>query len=610
MSFKNSSHTVITGESTLNHVHGHQVNGTINAEIVNFNAGQAVVKRTEYDEFEYIKRGHFTSVVDLGSIDLGGWDWKWRHGELIGRHKTQKTICTIEIIDRKSKFTAMFYEGKDAHRFWEDDFRQFSQIENPGSFRLFGINQSAIPALIFHHELIPMAHFFTGSLWMDIYLAHLRSNMQHILPSLWMNTASGVLCSGPEGPYVSLTNVLLGPIVVPRTVDMLKDDTSFRFFSKFGSSMDDIVMACARCKEKIAYLDDLFPVTTDHETEDPDHPIWVSPTQPYIRHLWRNPPRHLPMNVVGGLRFDTIYSPSLEAVAKRPRGTGSLSWWENYVGRGFVDQTALDGGLMRFKFDPTRWGEFYPEAEYDRWNEWLTFMFDPTQRGAYLRPKYDLWKFRGEWLSQSCHIFDTLDVTEGEQNFFIIDPPDLKICESTCQYECLGAFFNLCDGKPPIEETQPLPIYLFLHPLPTTISELVSWFEGHFYFWSFDETGRCEMSEEECERWGLPVLTCTTWWKNDSVELLSWPTSTYTALRNWQKARGFDLTTSDWALELGYPEWEIIGARKDQSWMNGLRKLLTFKKVGGSWWEALAGPGVSVLALAAALGMVFIGLYM
>ncbi|KAI3602781.1 hypothetical protein WG66_008062 [Moniliophthora roreri] len=270
MSFKNSSHTVITGESTLNHVHGHQVNGTINAEIVNFNAGQAVVKRTEYDEFEYIKRGHFTSVVDLGSIDLGGWDWKWRHGELIGRHKTQKTICTIEIIDRKSKFTAMFYEGKDAHRFWEDDFRQFSQID------------------------------------------------------------------------------------------------------KFGSSMDDIVMACARCKEKIAYLDDLFPVTTDHETEDPDHPIWVSPTQPYIRHLWRNPPRHLPMNVVGGLRFDTIYSPSLEAVAKRPRGTGSLSWWENYVGRGFVDQTALDGGLMRQREISThdlilQIGSYHRDSKFKIW---------------------------------------------------------------------------------------------------------------------------------------------------------------------------------------------------------------------------------------------------
>ncbi|EEB91466.1 hypothetical protein MPER_10166, partial [Moniliophthora perniciosa FA553] len=50
MSFTSSSHTVIMGENTLSHVHGHQVNGTINAGTVSFNAGQATGKRTEYDE--------------------------------------------------------------------------------------------------------------------------------------------------------------------------------------------------------------------------------------------------------------------------------------------------------------------------------------------------------------------------------------------------------------------------------------------------------------------------------------------------------------------------------------------------------------------------------
>uniref|UniRef100_A0A0W0EWR1 Uncharacterized protein n=1 Tax=Moniliophthora roreri TaxID=221103 RepID=A0A0W0EWR1_MONRR len=374
-----------------------------------------------------------------------------------------------------------------------------------------------------------MAHIFTGSFWMEVYIAYLSSNMGCYEHSLWMNTTSGVLFSGPEGPPFPLYEDADRSIVVPRTVDMLKDDTFLRFFSKFGSSVDNSVLACAQGSRKFTYLDDLFPVTTDHETEDPNRSAWISPTYPYVRRLWRNLPRRLPMDNIGGLRFGAVYSPSLGAVARRPQGASLLWMLLEDDRRGLVDETALDGGLTRFKFDPTHGGG---------------------------------------------RVFDTLNVMEGRESFFIMDFPDLKIRSTTRQYESLGAFFNLCDGKPPVEETQPLPIYLFLRPLPTTISELVTWMNGQPYFWSFDETGRCEMSEEECERWGLPVLTCTTLWKDEFVTLWSWPTSTYTALRNWQEARGFDPTTSDWAQQLGYPEFEIIGKRKSTA---SLRKLLMLK---------------------------------
>ncbi|EEB95090.1 hypothetical protein MPER_05998, partial [Moniliophthora perniciosa FA553] len=109
-------------------------------------------------------------------------------------------------------------------------------------------------------------------------------------------------------------------IVVPRTVDMLKDDTFLRFFSKFGSKTDLIVLTYALISLKVTYLDDLFPVTADPKTEDdPDDPAWISPKHPYIRDLWRNLPRQLPMSDIGGLRFDAVYSPLRETVAKRPQ---------------------------------------------------------------------------------------------------------------------------------------------------------------------------------------------------------------------------------------------------------------------------------------------------
>uniref|UniRef100_A0A0W0GBT8 Uncharacterized protein n=1 Tax=Moniliophthora roreri TaxID=221103 RepID=A0A0W0GBT8_MONRR len=369
-----------------------------------------------------------------------------------------------------------------------------------------------------------------------------------------MNTAGGVLFSGPDGPFAP--GFLLDvdkSIVVPTTVDMLKDDTCFRFYINFGSSADGSVLECAQENAESTYLESLFLETAeDHQIKNPDHPNWNSATHPYLRRLWRNPPDHLLMNVIGGLRFDTVYSSLMEGVARWPPRAGSLWEWQEDNRKGLVEETVLDGGLTRFKLDLTRGEEVYLEAR-DKWK-----------------------RFRQGWLSQSFRVFNAVDVTEGKENFFIVDSPWLKI-RSTRH---LTASCTLRNDEHLIEETPPIPIYLFLCPLPISVSELVSWIEGQPYFWSFDETGQSRMSEEECERWGLPILTLSTPY---TVRLYTWSNYIYTTLRDWQKARGFDPATSDWARELGYPEWEIVGTWKVQE----------EKKADSSWWEAFAGSGIS-----------------
>ncbi|EEB96028.1 hypothetical protein MPER_04906, partial [Moniliophthora perniciosa FA553] len=217
------------------------------------------------------------------------------------------------------------------------------------------------------------------------------------------------------------------------------------------------------------------------------------------------------MDVIGGLRFDTVYSPSLEAVARRPPEAGSL--WST---DGLVDVTEMDGGLTRL-------------------------MLDWVQRER-VNVTYDWTRFWKEWLSQCSHVFDVLGVTEEMQDFFVVQPPFLSL-EFTPRFSTHNA------------EHETPPIYLFLHPLPMTISELASWIEGIPYFWSFDEIGQSQMSEEECERWRLPALTIRT-----GPQLRSWQTHVYTALRDWQKARGFDPTTSDWHEVWVIQNMEIIDA--------------------------------------------------
>ncbi|KAI3604523.1 hypothetical protein WG66_008247 [Moniliophthora roreri] len=191
-------------------------------------------------------------------------------------------------------------------------------------------------------------------------------------------------------------------------------------------------------------------------------------------------------------------------------------------------------------------------------------------------------KFWFGWLSQFPHVFDTLDVTEGRENFCVIQPPSPFIETTTRRHECLAAFFNLCDGKPSVEGTPPLPTYLFFYPLPTSISELVPWMSmnDRFYFWSFDET----------------AFTLKAY-ANGSATLRSWPTHVYTALQDWQKARGFDPSTTDWERELGYPKLEIIGTRKDQAQLEEAVVIQRERKTSSSWWEAFTGSGISAVGL-------------
>uniref|UniRef100_A0A0W0FKR8 Uncharacterized protein n=1 Tax=Moniliophthora roreri TaxID=221103 RepID=A0A0W0FKR8_MONRR len=179
MSFNNSSGFRFNGKPMFNNVHGNQVNNhtTITAAVVHMLGDDTpVTKCTISDEFETVKRGHIIGMKELGSVDLSEWDWYWQNGEVVWRQRksAQKTISTVQVHpNQQSKFTAIIYEGEDAQKAWEDDFKQFSHASRTGFFQLFGINRSDIPMLIFHHELIPVAHFYTKTLWMNVYIEYL-----------------------------------------------------------------------------------------------------------------------------------------------------------------------------------------------------------------------------------------------------------------------------------------------------------------------------------------------------------------------------------------------------------------------------------------------------
>ncbi|ESK81589.1 hypothetical protein Moror_11140 [Moniliophthora roreri MCA 2997] len=525
MSIRDSQFSV-TGKPTFNNVHRDQVNTTITAEVVHIHGdGTKVTECTIFGQFENVKRGHVIGMKELSSKDLSKWDWHWQNGEWVGRWRgsTRKTISTVQIHpDQQSKFTAITYEGEGAQEAWEKDFKQFSHASRTGLFKLFGINRSEIPMLIFHHELIPVAHFYTNSFWMALYMEYLTRNKGCSNAELWMDTRRRILCSGPAGPLVIFPEFPRNESVLqalPSTLDMLEEGISLTFFSKFGSNVDDSVLECAQEFREQTYLDDLFPKTTeDHQHKDNNRSQLMS-DHPKLKRLWRNPPHHLPIDIIGGLRFDTVYSPLLEPVARwSPEAPGLWRWSDV---RGLVEETRVDGGLTRFK-SVSQWEVVHLEAIFD-WG-----------------------RFGNGWLSQSSRVFDFLKTMGRQESFSVVGPPWLRLQSQSTRL----ASFDLYDA---IEEIRP--IYLFLYPPPLTISELISWMGGYTHFWSFDSDGRSGIPKEEWKRWDIPILTPDT---SSYPNLLSWPSHIYPALCKWQIARGFDPSTAHWAKHMGHPEFEVI----------------------------------------------------
>ncbi|ESK86554.1 hypothetical protein Moror_9782 [Moniliophthora roreri MCA 2997] len=461
-------------------------------------------------------------TVSLETGDLLEWHWKWGHGELFGKHKSQEIICTIESIDWRSKVTGAICEGEEVQRFWEGDFQKLSCFRKPGA-QLLAINRSEIQRPIFHRGLLPLSHFYSNSSVVDLYWSCLTAHMELSSDDIWMDTASGTLINGPDGPVRCLNS----DIIMPPTADMLKDDTCLRFFSKLGTSVDDYFLGGLFCGASRAYLDDL-QVVQHHQFQSTDNPGW---TIKYLNSLWRNAPRQLPMDAIGSLRFDTIYSSSLEVAARWPTEAGTLRWsW--CIISGLANEILLDNGLTRYELKATQGERVY-----------LSLFFG--------------WKHGEAWLSQFSQAFDVLDM-EDKKSFFLVNAPYLELRTTLHEYEYDGPATFL-DGIS--EDCGSLaedarPIYLFLDPLPMSISELVSWNNGPSckYFWSFNKNGQSRLSKEECEQWHLPTLSLEV---DCDTQLFSWSADIYIILRDWQAARGFDLATADWARELGYPELEF-----------------------------------------------------
>ncbi|KAK1221179.1 hypothetical protein PQX77_016016 [Marasmius sp. AFHP31] len=123
----------------------------------------------------------------------------------------------------------------------------------------------------------------------------------------------------------------------------------------------------------------------------------------------------------------------------------------------------------------------------------------------------------------------------------------MKITFSLCYQELFKQ-----RGKNNPKKLDP-PCYIFILPLPQcpdSTPDIETWLRGeNLYYYSYNPKGGSAITVEECILLGLSPLT-----SNVRADYLQWDNNAYDFMEEWQKAKGFDYTTADYAKSLGIPD--------------------------------------------------------
>ena len=153
-----------------------------------------------------------------------------------------------------------------------------------------------------------------------------------------MDTSKGVFCVGPEGPYPAILGGAAcdRTITVPSTTDMLNTNTIFSFFRQFNSEeLHQALIFVASYLYKSHRCDSFLRRTLSPEASEEE--------QVHLQSFFPGLPCEQLRSSLLGLRLDTVYSTSLDAVARWPQEAMEWMWRSGSV---LVDQTSV-GELTR-----------------------------------------------------------------------------------------------------------------------------------------------------------------------------------------------------------------------------------------------------------------------
>ncbi|KAF9254895.1 hypothetical protein L218DRAFT_1082111 [Marasmius fiardii PR-910] len=186
----------------------------------------------EFSEFSEVKRGDIYKDKDVC--------YSWRLCSN-GKDDTEAAVYTAQIMIAgrfgDSKFTVKTYHGRNGKKEWRRDFLRCSRDWH-GDVPLFGYNKSSVPLLIFHGELVPIAHIEAQVGWVGlVYLEMLRKSLRCSRNELWMDPTKGSFCRGPVGPKCRQWSDRFHIDAIPSDIEFLKENVVIRYFSNIKNDL-------------------------------------------------------------------------------------------------------------------------------------------------------------------------------------------------------------------------------------------------------------------------------------------------------------------------------------------------------------------------------------
>ncbi|KAK7041748.1 hypothetical protein VNI00_009037 [Paramarasmius palmivorus] len=575
MAFSNLTDFNIGGKAVLQNIERDQYNDhsrtVINAQVVNVKTSviqQQGDNNDEYKQFREIIRGDLYCEKELyrDTRNIGEWQEGRRnqfHWKQIFKARRTIQIQTSEISGNDHRpFTVISYHGEEAYEAWRQDFEKYSQDRRPYRLQLFGITRSKIPSLIFYdEEMMPFAQVLkTGMFWMEMYVSILAGQLECNPREVWIDWKKGRLCAGIEGPQFETTVIpwpRLSPIKI--TLEMLNEGIFGRYLREYGTQdMDRAALAIARHHSSL--------LVYYHEVLDL-HDHWVN-----IMHIpeYEATPQPIPNDFLEILRFDTVYSASLEPIARLRKRYRTIWEWSHITECfGYRNGVILESGMTSVNFNIVNW----KRESMNQQSECLSFLVP----GVRFQPEHAL----------TAHFHSILAARQHASDMSRIFLP-------TCSVRIeLVPRNNNADGPGNSPSTSdPSDVYLVLPTPPASVDfwSFRSWYLtiAREYYWSSDEAGEKRIPYHECIRMGLPRLVPGP----IRLSLRSWPKDAYDSIYQYQLARGFDPSTTRFAETLGLPIYDPVVPKvkkRLEELEHGPRK--------SYWWKASCDFDIPAFAI-------------
>ncbi|KAG7087955.1 hypothetical protein E1B28_011996 [Marasmius oreades] len=532
--FKKASHlnfgtanlSIVHGNQNIIHClqHEHQVPGPGEEE-------WKVKLHREYDRFPAgrikILETFTENRVWRGEYEDDSVNLSWDEGRDNSRAKrTTHLACLVKGMKESLPFLSIAYTGPDAQKVFKRDCLRYSQNRYGNVAQLRGFNDSDIPMVLFHEELIPVQHIqrhHKSSTALRCYLSLqaciAKKNLPEWCPTVqifyfcdnvWIQPRNGRISFGPRGPWPDFFDVNADPewqleswsdkpVLHPATYSADRITEYLIKYCPVQLFLDLLDLTCRRSN--------MYPKTED----------WPRHTC----HVWDR----FSGRPIARFRSEWTYKTD-------------YSWFDEEK----LHPITMEDGRTRLSINST--ARLHMQEDL-----LLGFRYEIDIPWHQRRPG---------WLSQACSIFNTLNIPKDKwSDYDFIDWIYLDLDLGTLDHDVEDDFDTIAPNN---DEPD---YYLFLLPpppsLPGGFPDIHAWMSGkNLYYYSLDPNGKSVMTESQRLSFRLPPIVPDFRYRG-----WSWNSDVYDIISAWQEKKGFDPTTTEFARSLGYPIMEVTYSTDD-----------------------------------------------